>query len=233
MGHGFGHGAIDFLSWEISSGRLCPRRGSAWWRAVNGLMALDLVACEWALARGLDDQDPVTEAWLRYVVRADDLAARLRPGYLRETQSLFWEAHQRSLHRALEQAAHLFAQESILEQRFIDEVVLPNVDQAALGNEASCLDTIALFTFALYPINPGHYGASKADLQLGRTLTIDRIPLSRCYGRRHQDIGRRSARWSGPSKPLHSPRQARKPARARSPQPPQTDGLTGVRPALT
>lgn len=119
---GLGRALVDFLAWEIDSGRVTDSGGSAWWKAVNGMMVLDIAAAAgqpepiagptWpgvlgrsALAGAGHDQ---RAAWLRYAAAEADAQ-----------QAALWRAHAVSMARAVDLAAPLLAAEGDAERRFV------------------------------------------------------------------------------------------------------------------
>jgi hypothetical protein len=220
MGYGFGQGIIDFITWEAASGRLDPVHGSPWWRAVNGAMVLDLMEAREHFSRDEPTGDHVIDAWRSYGRFVASWRQRARRGYVRRAQALFWEAHQRSLHRAVDCAAELFSQESATEQEFIDTIALHNVDHAALSNDVSYLDTIALYTLYVYP---ARYPATQTDLERARALRIEKIPMSACYGNAFENVGRCSTRWQEGAQSMPSTAGAIRPDRSC-----ESDALAGV-----
>ena len=121
-------GGIElFLGWEISSGRIS---GSAWWRAVNGRLMLDMqAATEAILDRGVmraSSSSPTVQAWIAYAQGASQGASK-------QTQrDAYWLAHQLSLHEGIRSSGMLLQAESADEQAFI-ETVVENVDLTALS----------------------------------------------------------------------------------------------------
>ena len=189
--YGFGQGMVDFLTWELASGRLDDDGGPTWWRVVSGLLILDLCAAQTALAHDPGgNPEPAVAAWLEYARFASRF--RLERSHLARGQRLFWEAHQLSLYRGIERAEPFYPKLPETERRFIDEVVLHNVNYAALSNDVTYLDTVGLFGFLVYPAN---YPASEWDVERARSLRIDRIPLSASHRRSYDDVGRHSTRW--------------------------------------
>jgi hypothetical protein len=187
MGYGFGQGVVDFVTWEIASGRLDAQHGSPWWRAVNGSMVLDLLA-----AQSRTHGDPVVESWREYMRFTGNRLRRVRSGYVRRAQRLFWDAHQRSLHRAVDACHDLLSHEKASERDFIERVVLHNVDYAAVSNDVTYLDVIGIFTFAAYPLR---YPCTAADVSRAVSLAIERMPLAACRGRKYADTGLYASRW--------------------------------------
>jgi hypothetical protein len=187
MGYGFGQGVVDFITWEIASGRLDAQHGSPWWRAVNGCMVLDLLA-----AQSRTHEDPVAESWREYMRFTGSRLRRMRNGYMQRAQRLFWQAHQRSLHRAVDACHDLLRHERASERDFIDRVVLHNVDYAAVSSDVTYLDAIGIFTFAVYPLR---YPCTSADVERAASLTIECIPLAACHRRQYVDTGLNASRW--------------------------------------
>jgi hypothetical protein len=201
MGYGFGQSIVDFITWETASGRLDPMHGSPWWRAVNGAIVLDLMQAREHFSQDEPTGDHVIDAWRSYGRYAASWRERARLGYVRQAQALFWEAHQRSLHRAVDCAVELFSQESATEREFIETIALHNVDHAALSNDVSYLDTIAVYTLFVYP---SRYPATQTDLQRARPLRIEKIPMSACYGNTFENVGVCSTRWREGSRSVPS-----------------------------
>ncbi len=204
--YGFGQGMVDFLTWEIASARLEERRRTAWWRVVSGRLVLDLAAAETVIvtAENEDAVEPAVAAWLEYARFVDGGSFRLDraalstslpaslAGSLAKAQRLFWRAHQLSLYRGIEEAEPLHARLAALERRFIDEIVLHNVNCAALSNDLTYLDSVGLFAFLVYPSG---YPTSRSQLAWARRLRVDDVPLSASYRKRYDDVGRDSRRW--------------------------------------
>ncbi len=131
-GPGLGRALVDFLAWEIDSGRVADSGGSAWWKAVNGMMVLDIAAAgtkpepigrpAWpgvlggsTLAGAGHDQ---RAAWMRYAAAETDAQ-----------QAELWRAHAASMVRAVDLAAPLLGAESDAERSFV-AVVLRVLDGA-------------------------------------------------------------------------------------------------------
>lgn len=158
---GFGRAVADFLDWEVSSGRVADDGGSSWWRAVNGLMVLDLEEAGRVAGRASRDgtrgRSEAVAAWVDYA----------RSGGEGDGQRLLWAAHQRSLHSALEAARGLLAGEDPVEQAFAT-VVVRVVDAAADRREPTDTATLAEMTRRLYPdhypVTPEHLDGLRAAL---------------------------------------------------------------------
>jgi hypothetical protein len=140
---GLGRAVLDFIRWEHRSGRLADVGGSAWWRAVNGCMTLDLRTAGRALARGerAPGSDAI-DAWIEYGEADPD-----------DAQRLLWRAHQASLARGLALAAPLLALEPRAE-RELAATVVHNVGRAAAANVPTGDGTLARLTRRHYP---AHY----------------------------------------------------------------------------
>lgn len=119
-------GLVVFTQWEIESRRVVAGRGgSAWWRAVNGSMMLDIQEANQLISRGgagASSQNPRVQAWIDYhgSLSGSDGA-----------REAFWRAHQLSLHWAIDCYGDLLDLEDEFEREFIDGVV-ENVDLTAL-----------------------------------------------------------------------------------------------------
>lgn len=173
---GLGRAILDFQVWEVASGRITENGGgSTWWRAVNGMMVLDITAA----ARSEDAGSPAARAWLAYPSSPDPQAA-------------LWEAHQRSLHAGIRACAALLAVEPEAEQRFA-AIVIDVVDRTALSGTATDNDGLARMTErfypASYPIGPDALPA----LEQMREKTAARLLDS--TGSPFDDVGLASNRW--------------------------------------
>jgi hypothetical protein len=108
---GLGAAAVEFLPWEIRSGRVADRGGSPWWAAVNGLLAIDVAA-----AGG--GSSAAGSAWRHYVDAPPP-----------EQQAALWRAHEESMTRAVLLASPLLEGECAVEQEFV-AIVLRVLDGA-------------------------------------------------------------------------------------------------------
>ena len=176
--HGLGQAILDFQAWEISSGRIGDGTSSAWWRAVNGMMVLDM-----AVAAADDDgtPSPAIAAWRRFAAS---------PGS--DAQPALWDAHQRSLHAGIRAAAALLADESEPERQFA-AIVVDVVDRTAIAGTPTDNDGLARMTERFYP---AHYPARPADipaLEAMRAKSAAR--LTGDTGRMFVDVGLDSNRW--------------------------------------
>ncbi len=100
---GLGRAMLDFLSWEVDSGRVTDGAGSGWWKAVNGFLSLDLLA---ALGRTGLPGSPA-RAWRAYASAPPPTA-----------QTALWLAHDRSITRAAARARPLLRAEAPAEHAF-------------------------------------------------------------------------------------------------------------------
>lgn len=173
---GLGRAILDFQAWEIASGRITASGGgSPWWRAVNGMMVLDIAAA----ARSEDAWSPAARAWLVYPSSP-------------EPQRALWEAHQRSLHAGILAGAHLLQEEPEAERRFA-AIVIDVVDRTALSGAATDNDGLARLTEryypATYPIGPDALPALEQmrEKTAARLLDITGNPFG--------DVGMDSNRW--------------------------------------
>ncbi len=126
--YGYGLALIQFLQWEISSGRITHelKGGSPWFRAVNGFMVFDLQKTlnlsnsnfELSDSNNAFEEDksaldqPPFLIWQAYT-RSD----------LNSGQQMLWKAHQASIHFALKRCNPLIQKETKPEQEFINTVV--------------------------------------------------------------------------------------------------------------
>lgn len=174
---GLGRAILDFQAWEIASGRIAAGGGgSDWWRAVNGMMVLDIAAA----AGGDAGTSPAARAWRDYTLAADP-------------QSALWEAHQRSLHAGVRACASLLDAEPSAEQQFA-AIVIDVVDRTALSGGATDNDGLARLTERFYPrLYPIDRGGLPA-LEAMRTKTAAR--LRDASGQPFANVGLGSTRWS-------------------------------------
>ncbi len=173
---GLGRAILDFQAWEVASGRISASGGgSDWWRAVNGMMVLDIAAASHGAAR----PSPAIRAWLDYATAS-------------EPQGALWEAHQRSLHAGIRACARLLGAEPPAERQFA-AIVIDVVDRTALSGAATDNDGLARMTERFYPrqypIDPGELPALEAMRAKTAARLVDgtRGPLL--------DVGIDSTRW--------------------------------------
>lgn len=173
---GLGRAILDFQAWEIASGRIAANGGgSAWWRAVNGMMVLDVAAATTGEAAG----SPAVRTWLAYPSSG-------------EPQRALWEAHQRSLHAGINACAGLLAAETGAEQQFA-AIVIDVVDRTALSRAATDNDGLARLTERYYPPTYPIVQDSLPALEGMREKTAAR--LLDVTGNPFQDVGMTSTRW--------------------------------------
>ncbi len=123
-GLGLGTALADFLEWEVASGRVADGAGSPWWKAVNGLMVLDVADA--AAADGLSSG--AVRVWATYaggVVGGDD-----------GDQAALWHAHQASMAEATAIARPLLEDEPAEEVAFV-AIVLDVLDRATARTTAT------------------------------------------------------------------------------------------------
>jgi len=175
--HGLGRAILDFQAWQLSSGRVAGPGDSAWWRCVNGFMVLDVAAA----MEHSGPASPAVQAWRDF---AADSAA---------PQSALWEAHQRSLHRALRACAALLEAECSAEQEFA-AIVIDVVDRTALADSPTDSPGLARLTERFYPREYPVAPAALPALRLLQESTADR--LRGPDGAILQDVGITSTRWA-------------------------------------
>lgn len=163
---GRGRAILDFQGWQVASGRITEDGGSPWWRAVNGMMVLDIEAA--------------AEPWCAYMTSTAAVQAAL------------WEAHQQSLHRALRLVSELLAAETREEQAFA-AIVIDVVDRTALAGSATDSAALAQLTERYYPRTYPVEPAALAALQHLREGTAKR--LCGPDGVPFADVGMESTRW--------------------------------------
>lgn len=189
---GMGRNVDQFEQWLERSGRLDPSRGSAWWKAVDGSMLLDmnaaarLIGMNGAAARS---NDAAIQGWVEYA-----RAAGVRTLPRSERQQLLWRAHQSSIHSAIRANADLLAAEPAGERRFVANTIR-SLDTVALANWPTDRRFRADLVFGAYLgiAFPRSYPASAARVALSE-LRADRPPFSIGFGR-PDDIGLGSTRW--------------------------------------
>jgi len=147
-GIGLGRAVVDFLAWEVQSGRVADEGGSPWWAAVNGLLALDVASAG-------PGRSGATSAWQRYAT-APPL----------EQQAALWRAHGESMARAVESASPLLADECEAEREFI-AIVLRVLDRATVRctptDSPQLGDSVRRSYPAHHPIRASELAALKAS----------------------------------------------------------------------
>jgi hypothetical protein len=173
---GPGRAILDFQAWEVASGRITPNGGgSDWWRAVNGMMVLDIAAA----ATGQISISPSVRAWLAYPASG-------------EPQRALWEAHQRSLHAGVRACPKLLAAETVAEQQFA-AIVIDVVDRTALSGAATDNDGLAQLTERYYPpVYPSGLDALPALEQMREKTAARLLDVG---GNPFLDVGIDSSRW--------------------------------------
>lgn len=146
---GYGRALIDFLAWEIDSGRVVDGGGSAWWKAVNGLLVLDL--------RDALVPSDGTQAATRPTVAAWAAYGQAHPG---EEQRSLWVAHGLSIERGAVEAAGLLVDEEPAEQSFI-RLVLRVLHRSTEASEPTDTSQLGVSVRRHYP---GRYPISPAEL---------------------------------------------------------------------
>ncbi len=151
-GVGLGRAMVDFLAWEVDSGRVADTGGSAWWAAVNGLLVLDVAAA---------GAGPPTAgaAWRRY--------ADAPPP---EQQAALWRAHQESMARAVSLAAPLLEEECAAERAFVTLVlrVLDGATGRCAPTDSPQLGSSVRRSYpAGYPIGDSQLAALMASFRSG------------------------------------------------------------------
>ncbi len=149
---GLGRAVVDFVDWELRSGRLADD-GSEWWRCVNGVMMLDLRDAAHTIEHGLAPRGAVA-AWVAYA--SGDV-----PG----AQGRLWEAHQMSLAAGLRDAGPLLALEPAAE-RELAAIVVAVVEGVAADRSSTSTADLAALTARRYP---AHYPAREDDVDVLRT----------------------------------------------------------------
>lgn len=128
-GLGLGTALADFLAWEVDSGRVADRGGSRWWKAVNGVLVLDVAAAaggpQARAPAGPAAMHPAPQPAWRAGAAWRAYAAAPPPGQ----QAALWRAHAASLARAVDLAQPLLAEEVPAERELV-AVVLRILDAA-------------------------------------------------------------------------------------------------------
>ena len=172
---GLGQAILDFQAWEVESGRITESGGSAWWRAVNGLMVLDIADAH----HNRESELPPVCAWQTYT-SADG------------TQAALWEAHQRSLHAAVRLCVALLDREPAAEREFA-QVVIDIVDRTALAGQPTDNPGLADLTRRFYPWSYPVGSDALPRLELLRERTAERLRSE--GGAVFADVGTGSSRW--------------------------------------
>ncbi len=163
---GYGRALIDFLAWEIDSGRVvdvsgaATGGGSAWWSAVNGFLVLDLRDAMYRQDATPDGSCRHVGAWLRYT--------GARRG---EEQRTLWRAHELSIGRGVIEAAPLLDEEEPAERTFIRLVlhILARATTSLEPTESPMLgETVQRQYPPRYPIEPNELDELGTALSKGR-----------------------------------------------------------------
>jgi hypothetical protein len=173
---GLGRAVLDFQRWEVASGRLEAAGGSSWWRGVNGLMVLDMIAA----LRESQEASTSAQAWRVYADTGGPAQAAL------------WDAHQRSLHAGLKACQNLLVEEPSAERSFA-EIVVDVVDRTAVANRASDSDGLSRLTDRFYPKKYPVAPEALAGLRRMRERTKD--GLHGPHGEVITNVGMDSTRW--------------------------------------
>ncbi len=107
---GLGLAIVDFFGWETASGRISDGAGSPWWRAVNGILVLDLEAAMFAGGgTGTSDCElsEAVAAWHRYPLASPT-----------GQQRALWDAHELSISAGVAEARDLLDAETDSEREF-------------------------------------------------------------------------------------------------------------------
>ncbi len=113
-GVGLGRAVVEFLAWEVASGRVSDEGGSGWWSAVNGLLVLDVDGA----GSGVKVDTDGCRAWQAYVAASPE-----------RQQAALWRAHELSMTAAVARCAPLLDREPASERRFT-AIVLAVLDGA-------------------------------------------------------------------------------------------------------
>ena len=160
-GLGLGTALADFLEWEVASGRVADGpSGSSWWKAVNGLMVLDVA--DVAAGGGTEPTD-AARAWASYAGAAAG-----------DEQAALWRAHQASMAAATSAARSLLDVEPAEEVAFV-AIVLDVLERATarcsatddhrLGDQARLSYPMA------YPATAGSLAALEGALHQRRPVS--------------------------------------------------------------
>jgi hypothetical protein len=165
---GLGRAIVDFVAWELRSGRLADTGGSRWWRAVNGCMTLDLRAATATLERADTDADTDADADADRAAGGVAMWRAYAAATRADAQDALWRAHQASLVHGLAVAAPLLAAEHPAEREFAGIAIQFVVDAAAVSVPTG-RDALARLTKRFYP---AHYPATDADVSALRGLLL-------------------------------------------------------------
>ncbi|NNN20498.1 MAG: hypothetical protein HKL80_00655 [Acidimicrobiales bacterium] len=138
-GYGYGQALIDFLDWEISSGRIPDgtafKKGSKWWKVVNGTLAMDL-----ANVLAAETVGPEASPWLLW---SKDIGSS-------NDQELLWKAHNYSIDKGC-QVAHPFLDDETKEERQFIEIVLKILNTSQSQSEPTNSGKLGKLTSRIYP----------------------------------------------------------------------------------
>jgi hypothetical protein len=129
------------------------------------MIVLDMTDARKLLQSGVThSDDPAIQAWISYAMEAQKPNSG---GEGDAQQQALWKAHQISLHRGIRAAANYFAKEYDTNkgEAAFDEVVVANVDMAALHNQgtASGWNSAGLLNLGVSATYSSHYSADEAD----------------------------------------------------------------------
>lgn len=174
---GLGRAVLDFQEWEVTSGRISATGGSAWWRAVNGMMVLDIADADGDSA---SSPSASVEAWRAYA----------SPG---TRQCDLWHAHQLSLHAAIRRCTELLPRELEVEIAFA-AIVVDIVDRTALADLATDSADLAKLTGRHYPKTYPTPPGALAALDILQARTAENLRAA--DGGVFANVGLQSSRWS-------------------------------------
>ncbi|MDQ6712780.1 MAG: RHS repeat-associated core domain-containing protein [Candidatus Dormibacteraeota bacterium] len=182
---GLGEGILAFTEWEISSGRLDPTSGSLYWKATNGLIALDMRDAHNLLNNGQTvSNNPGVQGWIDYAN-----TSRLHIS-TEQKQRLLWKAHQTSLHQGTRLALNYLVREAYAHpyEGSVISDVLKNVDVVAIGNLSTADTGAAFLNLATSLTYPAQYPAALSD---ATTVNL----ATRYFTLGYENIGVESTRW--------------------------------------
>lgn len=163
---GYGAGIWYFVDWMGRSGRLDA--DARWWRATDGMMMLDMEsarALHESCGESASSNLPGVAAWLEYIDAP--------------SQRSLWDAHQASLHFAIDLLPAPFQGFPSSREALFASMVVQNVDYTALRNQADSGDGwsrdyqatgMAAFLQVFYPATfPAQQGHLELHVELGFT----------------------------------------------------------------
>lgn len=153
-----GRGMLEFMKWEVSSGRM----GSGWWNRVNRRLVQDALTAWRGFDRGYRPTTYASEYWYDYIK-----ARYVNPGWWNSDRKGYyggdwrhaWRAHQESLRTGARYARPYYFAEARAERATIYAVLVNVESYYRVGWDLDSYLKIAIF-LGTYP---GEYPASRSQ----------------------------------------------------------------------